>query len=162
MPPRASTSGGGAAAASAKKLSPVELKLLNAGLAAKGGVSRGVSTSSTRVPGALTRRRGSRGERADEIRFPTGNAAKRLVRRVRTRRDGDDDGRSERSLAKGTRRVHEATRRVSQLTDTSLQGLAQMLRTPSGQTMFRFLGKEEAKAYVSPFRDGLRAERPFR
>lgn len=38
MPPRASTSNAGAAAASAKKLSPVELKLLNAGLAVKGGV----------------------------------------------------------------------------------------------------------------------------
>lgn len=32
---------------------------------------------------------------------------------------------------------------------TTKQGLAQMLRTASGQTMFRFLGKEEAKAYVS-------------
>lgn len=38
MPPKASTSAAGAAAASAKKLSPVELKLLNAGLAARGGV----------------------------------------------------------------------------------------------------------------------------
>lgn len=43
MPPKASTSaaggGGGAAGGNAKKLSPLELKLLNAGLSVRGGVS---------------------------------------------------------------------------------------------------------------------------
>jgi len=48
MPPRASTSGPGAAVASAKKLTPLELKLLNHGLAAPKGVrAPSLSTSST-------------------------------------------------------------------------------------------------------------------
>ncbi|GAA6025745.1 hypothetical protein JCM8202_005259 [Rhodotorula sphaerocarpa] len=94
MPPKASTSAAGAAAASAKKLSPVELKLLNAGLAARGGemlqnelfAACGLSVSPS-----------------------TMDAVNGLLRK----------------------------------------GLAQMLRTASGQTMFRFLGKEEAKAMSS-------------
>ncbi|GAA5874476.1 hypothetical protein JCM3774_005730 [Rhodotorula dairenensis] len=94
MPPRASTSNAGAAGAAAKKLSPVELKLLNAGLAVKGGemlqnelfAACGLSVTAT-----------------------TMDAVNGLLRK----------------------------------------GLAQMLRTSSGQTMFRFLGKEEAKAMSS-------------
>ncbi|GAA5987621.1 hypothetical protein JCM10908_007140 [Rhodotorula pacifica] len=94
MPPKASTSAAGSASAAAKKLSPVELKLLNAGLAVKGGemlqndlfAACGLSVTAT-----------------------TMDAVNGLLRK----------------------------------------GLAQMLRTPSGQTMFRFLGKEEAKAMSS-------------
>ncbi|GAA5906870.1 hypothetical protein JCM8208_000064 [Rhodotorula glutinis] len=94
MPPRASTSGAGAAVASAKKLTPLELKLLNHGLAApKGEISQPDLLASCGL----------------SINASVMDAINALLRK----------------------------------------NLLQMLKTDSGAILFRFLGKEEAKAMGS-------------
>ncbi|GAA5856871.1 hypothetical protein JCM9279_007025 [Rhodotorula babjevae] len=94
MPPRASTSGAGAAMASAKKLTPLELKLLNHGLAApKGEISQHDLLASCGL----------------SINQSVMDAINSLLRK----------------------------------------NLLQMLKTDSGAILFRFLGKEEAKAMGS-------------
>ncbi|GEM07716.1 DNA-directed RNA polymerase III subunit RPC6 [Rhodotorula toruloides] len=98
MPPKASTSAAGGARAAAggntKKLSPLELKLLNVGLSVRGGE---ISQQDLFAQCGLS------------VNQASGDAVNSLLRK----------------------------------------GLAQMLRTPSGQILFRFMGKEEAKAMSS-------------
>ncbi|BGP08606.1 putative DNA-directed RNA polymerase III subunit rpc6 [Rhodotorula toruloides] len=98
MPPKASTSAAGgpgaAAGGNAKKLSPLELKLLNVGLSVRGGE---ISQQDLFAQCGLS------------VNQASGDAVNSLLRK----------------------------------------GLAQMLRTPSGQILFRFMGKEEAKAMSS-------------
>ncbi|BGP32603.1 34-kDa subunit of RNA polymerase III (C) [Rhodotorula toruloides] len=98
MPPKASTSAAGGAGAAAggnaKKLSPLELKLLNVGLSVRGGE---ISQQDLFAQCGLS------------VNQASGDAVNALLRK----------------------------------------GLAQMLRTPSGQILFRFMGKEEAKAMSS-------------
>ncbi|BGP48719.1 34-kDa subunit of RNA polymerase III (C) [Rhodotorula kratochvilovae] len=94
MPPRASTSGAGAAVASAKKLSPLELKLLNHGLAAhKGEISQ------------------------QDLLAACGLSINQSV--------------------------------MDAINGLLRKSLLQMLKTDTGQILFRFLGKEEAKAMGS-------------
>ncbi|BGP40600.1 34-kDa subunit of RNA polymerase III (C) [Rhodotorula kratochvilovae] len=94
MPPRASTSGAGDAVASAKKLSPLELKLLNHGLAAhKGEISQ------------------------QDLLAACGLSINQSV--------------------------------MDAINGLLRKSLLQMLKTDTGQILFRFLGKEEAKAMGS-------------
>ncbi|GAA6052220.1 hypothetical protein JCM3770_000803 [Rhodotorula araucariae] len=94
MPPRASTSGAGSAVASAKKLLPLELTLLNHGLAApKGEISQQALLAACGL----------------SINQSVMDAINGLLRK----------------------------------------SLLQMLKTDTGQILFRFLGKEEAKAMGS-------------